>query len=102
MGMGYGMWLIPIFLRFIDEHKENYKLNIRPVKTLEEAKECYGEENLIPITFIKQVIFYAKLGVQPVLCWAKENDANRITYWYLKSETQFAKRKWDETKPKDK
>lgn len=77
-------------------------MNIRPVKTLDEAKECYGEENLIPITFIKQVIFYSKLGVQPVLCWAKEDDDNRIAYWYLKSETQFAKRKWDETKPKDK
>jgi hypothetical protein len=101
MGMGYEMWLIPIFLRFMSI-RSKCKLNIRPVKTLDEAKECYGEENLIPITFIKQVIFYAKLGVQPVLCWAKEDDDNRIAYWYLKSETQFAKRKWDETKPKDK
>lgn len=100
MGMCYGCGSSPYFYVLLSIRRN--KLNIRPVKTLEEAKECYGEENLIPITFIKQVIFYAKLGVQPVLCWAKENDANRITYWYLKSETQFAKRKWDETKPKDK
>jgi len=32
----------------------------------------YGRENLIPIDFIKQQLFYAKHGCQPVFIWGKK------------------------------
>ena len=32
--------------------------------SLEEAIECYGRDNLVPIDNIKQLIFYAKHGCQ--------------------------------------
>ena len=58
--------------------------NLHPVTNIEEAFECYGKENLVPITFLKQVKFYIQ----------------KLTYWFLKAETQYVKRMWDATKPK--
>ena len=69
------------------------------IKTLDDAIECYGRDNIVPITYQKQAIFYVKLGCQPVLVWPKEGDDKVMSYWFLKSETYFAKKKWDATRP---
>lgn len=69
-------------------------------ESLEEAIECYGRENLIPIDNIKQSIFYVKNGCQPRFVWEKEGQEGRMTFWFLKSETAYVFRKWMETKPK--
>ena len=63
-------------------------------ESLEEAIECYGRENLIPIDNIKQLIFYAKHGCQPRFIWEKEGSNGKITGWDLKSETNFVYKKW--------
>lgn len=67
--------------------------------TLQEMIRKYGRNNLIPIDFIKQQLFYAKCGCQPVFIWEKENQKGKITCWYLKKDTLYAKREWDKTKP---
>lgn len=67
--------------------------------TLEEAFDCYGRENLVPIDLIKQQIFYAVHGCQPKFIWHKENDPNKLTCWYLKSETAYVYKKWQENRP---
>lgn len=67
---------------------------------LEEVFECYGRENLIPIDFIKQIIFYTSHGCQPRFVWHKEDDPTKITCWFLKSETSYVYKKWQEQKPK--
>jgi len=69
-------------------------------ESLEEAFECYGRENLVPIDFIKQQIFYAKHGCQPKFIWEKEGEPGKLTCWYLKSETNFVYKKWIENRPK--
>lgn len=56
--------------------------NLHPVKTLEDAFNCYGRDNLVPITFLKQVKFYLQNEVQPVLVYPKEGDETRLTYWF--------------------
>ena len=66
-------------------------------ETLEEAIECYGRENLIPIDNIKQSIFYVKNGCQPRFVWEKENNTGKVTFWFLKNETAFIYHKWLET-----
>lgn len=71
-------------------------------KSLEEATECYGRENLIPIDFIKQQIFYTQQGVQPKFVWEKEDSPGKMTFWYLKSETRWVYQKWLENKPEQK
>lgn len=64
---------------------------------LETLINKYGKENLVPISFIKQQLFYAKCGCQPVFIWEKENQKGRIVCWYLKKDTIFAKNEWDKT-----
>lgn len=69
-------------------------------ESLEEAFECYGRENLVPIDFIRQQIFYAKHGCQPKFIWEKEGEEGKLTCWYLKSETSFVYKKWLDNRPK--
>lgn len=66
---------------------------------LEEAKNCYGEENLIPISQLKQLLFYTKCGCQPKFIWESEKEDGKIVGWFLKSETTYAKKKWDNNRP---
>ncbi len=69
--------------------------------SLEDAINCYGRENLIPIDYIKQQLFYAKCGVQPKFIWEKEGSDGKLTAWYLKCETTYAFKKWKEGKPEE-
>ena len=45
---------------------------LHPVTNLEEAFDCYGKDNLVPITFLKQVKYYIQHCVQPILVYPKE------------------------------
>lgn len=67
--------------------------------SLDEAKKCYGEDNLIPISEIRQILFYAKVGCQPKFIWESEKQYGKIVAWYFKSETKYAMNKWQETRP---
>lgn len=68
--------------------------------TLDEAIECYGRENLIPIDNLKQIIFYTRNGCQPKFVFENEMKPGKITAWFLKSETSFVYKKWCESAPK--
>ena len=70
--------------------------------SLDEAKKCYGEDNLIPISQLKQLIFYAKVGCQPKFIWESEKEDGKIVGWYLKTETSYAMKKWQENRPNKK
>jgi len=70
--------------------------------SLEEAIECYGRENLIPIDNLKQSIFYVKRGCQPRFVWEKEGEQGKVTFWFLKSETQFIYKEWINSRPRKK
>jgi len=69
------------------------------IKTLEDAFECYGRENLVCISFIKQQIFYVKHGVQPRFMWEKQDGSGKIVAWFLKSETDYVNKLWNMNKP---
>lgn len=69
-------------------------------ETLEEAVECYGRANLIPIDYLPQVIFYIKNGCQPKFVWEKELQAGRVTFWFIKAETTYVYKKWKESNNK--
>ena len=71
-------------------------------ESLEEAIDCYGRENLIPIDNLKQAIFYIKHGCQPRFVWEKEKCPNKITFWFLKNETAYIYQKWLDTYPHNK
>lgn len=62
--------------------------------SLDEAVECYGKENLVAIDCLKQQIFYVTHGVQPKFVWEKEGSPGKITFWFLKSDTDWVYKKW--------
>ena len=68
-------------------------------KSLDEAIECYGRENLVAIDLIKQIIFYTSHGCQPRFVWENEEKPGKITAWFLKSETSYVYKKWMENRP---
>lgn len=67
--------------------------------TLQEAKDAYGEENLVAIDCLKQIIFYITHGCQPRFVWESEKDGGRITAWFLKYETKNVRDMWERTNP---
>lgn len=71
-------------------------------KTLDDAVACYGKENLIPITNIKQICAYSRCGCQPKFVWEKEDGSGHLTCWYLKVETLYAQAKWAANRPQHK
>jgi len=62
--------------------------------TLDAAKSCYGEENLVAITNLKQIIFYSTQGCQPKFVFGDESNGEKLTAWYLVSETKYVYNKW--------
>ena len=64
-----------------------------------EVVECYGKENLVPITNIKQIIFYARMNVQPKWILESEKNKGHIVCYYFKPESEVCYRKWTENRP---
>ena len=88
--------LSPFFLR----QKVNIISRIK-LETLQDAFDCYGKENLVPIDLLKQIIFYTSKGVQPVFTCESEKEERKgqLVCWFLKSETHWVYKKWIENRP---
>ena len=71
------------------------------LETIQDAFDCYGEKNLVPIDLIKQIIFYTSKGVQPVFTCESEKEERKgqLVCWFLKPETQWVYKKWKENRP---
>lgn len=71
------------------------------LETKQDVLDCYGENNLVPIDLIKQIIFYTSKGVQPVFTCESEKEGRegQLVCWFLKSETQWVYQKWKENRP---
>ena len=71
------------------------------LETKKDVMDCYGEENLVPIDHIRQIIFYTSRGVQPVFtCESEKRDRKgRLVCWFLKSEIRWVYEKCRENRP---
>lgn len=71
------------------------------LETLQDVFDCYGKDNLICLDLLKQIIFYTKLGIQPVFTCESEKESRKgqLVCWFLKSETQWVYQKWKENRP---
>jgi hypothetical protein len=67
-------------------------------KTFEDVKQVYGEENLIKLCNLKQIVFYAKMNVQPK--WVGGGYSGKLIGYYFKPETEMAWKYWKQSKPK--
>lgn len=66
-------------------------------KTFEDVKDVYGENNLIKLCNIKQIVLYAKMNCQPV--WLDEGYDGKLIAYYYKPETEKAWNYWKAGKP---
>ena len=72
---------------------------IKIFSSLQEVYDCYGEENIIPITNLAQIIYYtSKFRVQPK--WVDESDRNKghIVCYFHKGETVKPYEAWMKNK----
>lgn len=67
-------------------------------ESLDDAKRIYGENNLIKIVNIKQIVMYTHY-CQPV--FIDEGYSGKLVCWYFKNETDEAWRRWLENKPEN-
>ena len=68
-------------------------------KDFEECSGYLGEENLIAISFLPQILFYAKNKIQPVYIDERKDSPGKLVCYYLKSpESAEIKREWDANK----
>lgn len=68
--------------------------------SLDEVYECYGKENIIPITQLPQIIFYtSKWHIQPK--WIQESDKNagHLCCFFHKGETKKCYEEWTKNRP---
>mgnify|MGYP003289119666 CR=1 FL=1 len=65
------------------------------IKSYEEAVDKYGEENLINVCNLLQMMFYADNDVQPLLI--KRGLDNKLIAVYLNSETKNVWKEWRRT-----
>lgn len=73
-----------------------------PFKNLDECIECYGRGNLVAIDTLPQIIFYVSHGVQPKYVSENETKQGRISCWFLKQETAYVYKLWQDSYPKKK
>ena len=65
-------------------------------KTFEDVKDVDGEDNLIKLCNIKQIVQYAKMKCQPV--WIDEGYDGKLIAYYYKPETEKAWNYWKNNK----
>lgn len=61
-------------------------------RTFEDVKQVYGEENLVKLVNIKQIVQYAKMQCQPV--WIDEGFDEKLVAYYYGPETTLAWEYW--------
>ena len=61
-------------------------------KSLEEAREKYGEDGLVCIVNIKQILAYVKNHVQPV--YVDEGYKGKLVCYFAKESTKEVFEKW--------
>ena len=70
--------------------------------SLEEALECYGQNNLIPISNLHQIIFYTQHGCQPKFVFESDRKPGQIVCYFLRAESEWIYKRWLEEHPKKK
>ena len=80
----------------ISAEKKGGNIRLLKCKTFEDVKEVYGENNLIKLCNIKQIVQYAVMKCQPV--WIDEGYNGKLIAYYYKPETEKAWNYWKNNK----
>lgn len=85
------MIFVPYFLQFSER-----KIIILKYNCLEEVKNVYGENNLVKLVNLKQILVYIKT-IQPV--FIDEGYDHKLICYFVKSETKECWEKWKASNP---
>jgi hypothetical protein len=66
-------------------------------KSFEDVVSVYGEENLVKIVNLKQIVSYARMKCQPV--WIDEGYGGKLVAYFYKPESALAWKYWRDNKP---
>ena len=73
----------------------------RVFDNLDEIKEAFGKDGIIPITEMKQVIFYiSRYLIQPIWVCPSETKPGKMAYYFVKAETKKPYEEWMKNRPK--
>lgn len=67
-------------------------------KTPNEVIEHYGNENIISLVNLRQILTYATWGTQPIFIYESEFDKKLVCY-YLQSDTDEVWKRWRNNRP---
>ncbi len=76
----------------VSTYSKGGDIRLLKCKTLDDVKEVYGEDNLIKLCNIKQIVMYAVMKCQPV--WIDEGYEGKLIAYYYKPETEKAWNYW--------
>ncbi len=82
------------FTIFIND--ERWKIYLHKCRTFEEVKGIFGENNLIKLCNIKQIVQYAVMNCQPV--WIDKGYNGKLIAYYYKPDTTIAWEFWKKKK----
>lgn len=76
---------------------------IKIFNSIEEVYECYGKDNIVPITNLRQVIFYTskKYSVQPKWIEESTKTEGHMCFYFHKGETAKCYTAWMENRPQN-
>lgn len=67
--------------------------------SLDEVIEAFGKDQIIPITCMKQVIFYiSHFCIQPIWICPSETNKGKMAYYFIKAETKKPYEAWEEAR----
>lgn len=67
----------------------------RVFDSFDEVVEAFGENNLVAITFMPQIIFYlSNYNIQPVWTIPSDTNKGKVAFYFIKAETKKPYEAW--------
>lgn len=67
----------------------------RVFDSFDEVVEAFGEDNLVAITFMPQIIFYlSNYNIQPVWTIPSDTNEGKVAFYFIKAETKKPYEAW--------
>ena len=67
----------------------------RVFDSFDEVVEAFGEDNLVAITFMPQIIFYlSNYNIQPVWTIPSDTNEGKVAFYFIKAESKKPYEAW--------
>lgn len=99
--MGWNDYDIRNLLSHFFTKKECILIKKLPFDNLDEVLNAFGTDGVIPITEMKQIIFYiSRYAIQPVWICPSETNPGKMAYYFIKAQTKKPYEDWMKNRPR--